>query len=44
MHLFATTTAKQTLELGKGAAFVEVDKPAVTRRSGAAATSGSRAP
>jgi hypothetical protein len=44
MHLFATTTAKQALELGKGAAFVEVDKPAVTRRSGVAPTSGSRAP
>jgi hypothetical protein len=28
MHLFATTTADQELELGKVAAFVEVDKPA----------------
>jgi Glycosyl hydrolase family 63 C-terminal domain len=28
MHLFATTTADQVLELGKGAAFVETDKPA----------------
>jgi hypothetical protein len=28
MHLFATTTAEQALELGKGAAFVEVEKPA----------------
>jgi hypothetical protein len=28
MHLFATTTAEQMLELGKRAAFVEVGKPA----------------
>jgi hypothetical protein len=25
MHLFATTTAEQALELGKGAAFVETE-------------------
>ncbi len=28
MHLFATTTAEQTLDLGKFAAFVEAEKPA----------------
>jgi hypothetical protein len=28
MHLFATTSAKQALELGKGAAFVEIEPPA----------------
>ena len=27
MHLFATTTADQVIELGKGAAFVEIEKP-----------------
>jgi hypothetical protein len=27
MHLFATTTADQVLELGKGAAAVEIEKP-----------------
>jgi len=27
MHLFATTTAEQALELGKAAAFTEVEKP-----------------
>ena len=26
-HFFATTTADQVLDLGKGAAVVEVDKP-----------------
>jgi hypothetical protein len=28
LHLFATTTAEQVLELGKGAATVEIEKPA----------------
>ncbi len=28
MHLFATTTADQVLELGKGAAFVEIQPQA----------------
>jgi hypothetical protein len=28
MHLFATTTAEQVLELGKRAAIVEIEKPA----------------
>jgi hypothetical protein len=27
MHLFATTTPEQILELGKGAAVVEIEKP-----------------
>ena len=27
MHFFATTTADQVLDLGKGAAVVEIDKP-----------------
>jgi hypothetical protein len=27
MHLFATTTAEQVLELGKAAAITEVEKP-----------------
>jgi hypothetical protein len=35
MHLFATTTAEQILELGKKAAFVE-SEPTETRRSGSA--------
>jgi hypothetical protein len=33
MHLFATTTADQALELGKGAAFVEVEKPKGRRQT-----------
>ena len=33
LHLFATTTADQVLELGKGAAFVEVEKPATSGNS-----------
>jgi hypothetical protein len=33
MHLFATTTAEQTLELGKGAAFVEVENPKGRRQT-----------
>jgi hypothetical protein len=28
MHLFGTTAAEQVLELGKGAAAVEIEKPA----------------
>ena len=44
MHLFATTTAEQALELGKDAAFVEADKPAARRPAGVVATSSSRAP
>jgi len=28
MHFFATTTAEQVLELGKGAAAIEIEKPA----------------
>jgi hypothetical protein len=28
MHLFATTTAEQVLELGKGAAVVQIEQPA----------------
>ncbi len=31
MHLFATTTADQVLELGKGAATIEIDKPPTAR-------------
>jgi hypothetical protein len=41
MHLFATTTAEQILELGKKAAFVE-SEPTETRRSGSAPRSGTR--
>jgi hypothetical protein len=32
LHLFATTTAEQVLELGKGAAVVEIEKPASSSR------------
>ena len=32
MHLFATTTPEQALELGKAAAAVELKKPAATRK------------
>ena len=28
LHLFATTTSEQVLELGKGAAVIEIQKPA----------------
>jgi hypothetical protein len=35
MHLFATTTAEQVLELGKLAAIVEVDKPRTPELAGA---------
>jgi hypothetical protein len=41
MHLFATTTAEQILELGKKAAFVE-SEPTGTRRSGSAPRTGTR--
>jgi hypothetical protein len=37
LHLFATTTAEQTLELGKGAAVVEIEKPAGSKPSAASA-------
>jgi hypothetical protein len=36
MHLFATTTGKQVLELGKAAAVIEVDRPGVDQTDGAA--------
>jgi hypothetical protein len=39
MHLFATTTADQMLQLGKMAAAVEVDKPTSGRLVGVGATS-----
>jgi hypothetical protein len=32
MHLFATTTAEQVLEIGKAAAFVRTDMPARARK------------
>jgi hypothetical protein len=38
MHLFATTTAEQMLELGKAAAFTEVEKPRKDKPRGAART------
>jgi hypothetical protein len=41
MHLFATTTADQVLELGQRAALVEIDKPAEVLR---AAAPGKRKP
>ena len=41
MHLFATTTAEEILELGKKAAFVE-SEPTRTRRSGSGPRSGTR--
>jgi hypothetical protein len=44
MHLFATTTAEQVLELGKVAAIVEVDKPPARHPAGAVATNVSRSP
>ena len=37
MHLFATTTAEQAVELGKAAAFVETDQPAKESAAGAPA-------
>jgi hypothetical protein len=33
MHLFATTSAEQVLELGKVAAVIELDKPAAGRQT-----------
>jgi hypothetical protein len=33
MHLFATTTADQVLDLGKIAGIVEVEKPALRKKS-----------
>jgi hypothetical protein len=36
MHLFATTTAEQMLELGKAAAITEVEKPRADQTGGAA--------
>jgi hypothetical protein len=38
MHLFATTTAEQVLELGKAAAITEVEKPRMGKTKGAART------
>jgi hypothetical protein len=38
MHLFATTTAEQMLELGKAAAFTEVEKPPKGKTKGTART------
>jgi len=38
LHFFATTTAEQVLELGKGAAFVEVEKPAGSNKPASAAS------
>jgi len=38
MHLFATTTAEQVLELGKAAAITEVEKPRKGKPKGAART------
>jgi hypothetical protein len=38
MHLFATTTADQVLELGKGAALVEIAKPASSSSSARSAS------
>jgi hypothetical protein len=38
MHLFATTTAEQALELGKAAAITEVEKPRKGKPKGAAHT------
>jgi hypothetical protein len=37
MHLFATTTSEQVLELGKAAAFTEVEQPRPQRGRTAAA-------
>jgi hypothetical protein len=42
MHLFATTTPEQVLELGKIAAIVETDTPPPRRAAGPVATSGLR--
>ena len=36
MHFFATTSADQVLELGKGAAAVELDKPVAGSRDASA--------
>jgi hypothetical protein len=38
MHLFATTTAEQMLELGKAAAITEVEKPRANQTRGSART------
>lgn len=40
MHLFATTTAEQALELGKVAAVVDVNKPASKQLAGTARSKG----
>jgi hypothetical protein len=40
MHLFATTTADQVLELGKAAAITEVEKPRADQTGGAARRRG----
>jgi hypothetical protein len=42
MHLFATTTAEQALELGKIAAFTEIPTKARAAKAGAATSSSSR--
>jgi hypothetical protein len=42
MHLFATTTAEQVLELGKTAALVELEKPAADDRAAKSARSRKR--
>jgi hypothetical protein len=42
MHLFATTTAAQVMELGKKAAIVETDKPAEPKSVTGATRSGKR--
>jgi len=40
MHLFATTTAEQVLELGKAAAITEIEKPLADQTRGAARRRG----
>jgi hypothetical protein len=42
MHLFATTSAEQVLELGKAAAAVEIEKPAEAQPPAGATRSGKR--
>jgi hypothetical protein len=38
MHLFATTTPEQVLNLGKAAAVIEVQKPRASHMAGVAET------
>jgi hypothetical protein len=42
MHLFATTSAEQVLELGKLAAIVELDKPASSSKPASPASANAK--